>query len=240
MPQSFQDVRKLAIANTLRGCQLFTGMPSEELAEIAAFTIPKQLEKGEYLFHEGMQSEGFYVVQRGAINVHRVSPLGKEQVISVFHAGQSFAEAALATEAGYPANARAIEPSTILLIPKIDFLNLLRHRPELALKMLGSMSQHLRVLVGLLDDLTLKDVEARLVNWLLKRCPTPFPSDPVVIELGRTKRVLASEIGTASETLSRTLAKLREADLVSVNGRTITVLQPQQLELLLKRHLGEM
>jgi CRP/FNR family transcriptional regulator, dissimilatory nitrate respiration regulator len=215
-------------------------MPSEELTEIAAFTIPKQLEKGEYLFYEGMKSEGFYVVQRGAINVHRVSPAGKEQVISVFHPGQSFAEAALATEGGYPANARAIEPSTILLVPKADFLNLLRHRPELALKMLGSMSQHLRVIVGLLDDLTLKDVEARLVNWLLKRCPKPLPSTPVTVELGRTKRILASEIGTASETLSRTLAKLREEDLISVDGRMITVRQPQQLEIVLKRHLGEM
>jgi HSP20 family molecular chaperone IbpA len=48
--------------------------------------------------------------------------------------------------------------------PKTDFIELLRRRPELALRMLGSMSQHLRVLVGLLDDLTLKDMETRLTN----------------------------------------------------------------------------
>ena len=58
--------------------------------------------------------------------------------------------------------------------------------------MLGSMSQHLRVIVGLLDDLTLKDMETRLANWLLKRCPRPITDRAVEIELGRTKRVLAA------------------------------------------------
>ncbi len=83
----------------------------------------------------------------------------------------------------------------VLLIPKRDFIELLRRRPELALRMLGSMSQHLRVLVGLLDDLTLKDMETRLANWLLKRCPRPLPDAPVIVQLDRTKRVLAAEMG---------------------------------------------
>lgn len=240
MPDSFHHYRNLAVANTLKRCQLFGGVPEEELEQIAAVAIAKRLQKGEYLFHEGHHSEGFYVVQSGAVNVHRVSPAGKEQVISVFHSGQSFAEAALASEGGYPANARAIEPSTILLIPKNDFLELIKRRPELALKMLSSMSQHLRVLVGLLDDLTLKDVEGRLLNWLLKRCPAPLPAEPVTFVLDRTKRVLASEIGTVSETLSRTLAKFRDDNLIKVDGKTLTILAPQQLDRLLRRHLGEL
>ena len=70
--------------------------------------------------------------------------------------------------------------------------------------MLGSMSQHLRVIVGLLDDLALKDTETRVANWLLKRCPRPLRDSPAVIELDRTKRVLAAELGATSETLSRT------------------------------------
>jgi CRP/FNR family transcriptional regulator len=105
--------------------------------------------------------------------------------------------------------------------------------------MLGSMSQHLRVLVGLLDDLTLKDVETRLSHWLLKHCPAPVRSQPVSFELDRTKRVLAAEMGTASETLSRTFAKLREQKIVRVKGKTITILKPLELEKLLRRHLGE-
>jgi CRP/FNR family transcriptional regulator len=239
MPSPLAEFRTAAAASTLRSCQLFASISPADLEAIASFAIQKPLAKGEYLFHEGARSEGFYVVQRGAINVHRVSATGKEQVIHVFRTGQSFAEAALASEGGYPADARAIQESAVLLIPKPDFLGLLRSRPELALRMLGSMSQHLRVLVALIDDLTLKDIESRLANWLLKRCPRPLSSAASTIDLDRTKRVLAAELGTVSETLSRTLAKFRDERLVRVSGKTITVLDPRKLDELLRRNLGE-
>jgi CRP/FNR family transcriptional regulator len=232
--------RQAIIENTLRSCQLFMGLPAVDIAAIASFVIPKHLDKGEYLFREGDRSEGFYIVQKGTINVHRVSAAGKEQVIHLFRPIESFAEATLATEGGYPADARATEPTTVLLVPKDDFVDLLRRRPELALRMLGSMSQHLRVIVGLLDDLTLKDMETRLANWLLKQCPRPVSAAQVEIKLDRTKRVLAAEMGTTSETLSRTLAKFRDQKLLRVRGDTLTITRPDQLQKLLRQHLGEL
>jgi CRP/FNR family transcriptional regulator len=238
MQRNFDDLRQTALAAGLRACQLFSSLAVEDLASIAAFVVQKRLEKGDYLFREGEKADGFYVLQRGAVNVHRVSATGKEQVIHVFRAGESFAEAVIATGTGYPADARAVEPTLVLLVPKTDFLGLLRDKPDLALRMLASMSQHLRVLVGMLEDLTLKDVETRLVNWLLKHCPRPRRA-AVSFDLDRTKRVLAAELGTVSETLSRSLAKLRERKLIRVKGSNITVLQPLELEQMLRRNLGE-
>jgi CRP/FNR family transcriptional regulator len=231
--------KQLVTENTLRGCQLFMGLPAADISAIASFVVPKHLDKGDYLFQEGDRSEGFYVVQQGAINVHRVGAGGKEQVIHLFRPIESFAEATLATEGGYPADARAIEPTTVLLVPKTDFVDLLRKRPELSLRMLASMSQHLRVIVGLLDDLTLKDIETRLANWLLKQCPRPMSNGAVEIKLDRTKRVLAAEMGITSETLSRTLAKFRGHKLLRVAGKNIVITQPRKLDALLRKHLGE-
>ena len=105
--------------------------------------------------------------------------------------------------------------------------------------MLGAMSTHLRVIVGQLDDLTLKDIETRLANWLMKRCPDRASTKPVRIELKSTKRVLAAELGTVSETFSRTLAKFRTEGLLAVKGNSFTVLEPAKLNALLKRNLGE-
>jgi CRP/FNR family transcriptional regulator len=102
--------------------------------------------------------------------------------------------------------------------------------------MLGSMSSHLRVLVGMLDDLTLKDVETRLLNWLVKHSHTAAGG---VIQLSGTKRVLAAELGTSSETLSRTLARLRDQKTITVGARTITVLDASALAAQLRRNLGE-
>ena len=101
------------------------------------------------------------------------------------------------------------------------------------------MSGPLRVLIGQIEDLTLKDVETRLANWLVKRCPNPQSGRPVKIELTMTKRVLAAELGTVSETFSRTLAKFREQKLLTVKGRIVTILSPARLSALLPRNLGE-
>ena len=231
--------KQIGITNTLRSCQLFTGLPLQDLEQIAAVTVIKPLSKGEYLFREGDPATGFYIIQRGSVNVHRVTASGKEQIIHVFRAGESFAEVALASDKGYPADARALEPSQILLVQKSGILALLRRQPELALRMLGSMSSHLRVLVGQLEDLTLKDVETRLANWLVKRCGDPRSETPVPIVLNSTKRVLAAELGTVSETFSRTLAKFREQKLIAVKGKTVVVLSPAKLSALLRRNLGE-
>lgn len=239
MSVSQAEFRQAVIVNTLRSCQLFTGLPSPDLEQIAAITTVKAVEKGAYLFREGDPAQGFYIVQNGAVNVHRVSATGKEQIIHIFRTGDSFAEVALASDRGYPADARALESSQVLLVQKAGILSLLRRHPELALRMLGSMSSHLRVLVGQLEDMTLKDVETRLANWLVKRCPDPQSTRPVRIELKVTKRVLAAELGTVSETFSRTLAKFREQKLISVKDKNVTVLSPAKLNALLRRHLGE-
>jgi CRP/FNR family transcriptional regulator len=239
MSAALAEFKQTAIVNALRSCQLFAGLPLPDLTNIAAITLLKNLEKGDYLFHEGDPSHGFYIVQRGAINVHRVNAVGKEQVIHVFRAGESFAEASLATDKGYPADARVLESSQVLLVQKAGFLALLKQQPELALRMLGSMSVHLRVLVGQLEDLTMKDVETRLANWLVKRCPNRDSQTPFPFELTMTKRVLAAELGTVSETFSRTLAKLRGQKLLTVKGKTVTVLCPAKLTALLRRNLGE-
>ena len=239
MTTSLANLKRTVIINTLRSCQLFTGLPPADLENIADVTLVKSLDKNDYLFHEGDPAHGFYIVQNGAVNVHRVTAAGKEQVIHVFRTGDSFAEVALATITGYPADARAQEVTQVLLVQKDGILELLKRQPELALRMLGSMSSHLRVLVGQLEDLTLKDVETRLAHWLIKRCPDPQAETSVKIELTMTKRVLAAELGTIGETFSRTLAKFRAQKFLAVKGKTVTVLSPAKLSALLRRNLGE-
>ncbi|HLP26904.1 MAG TPA: cyclic nucleotide-binding domain-containing protein, partial [Acidobacteriota bacterium] len=119
------DLKLTGLIGTLRCAQLFSGLSAEDLTTIASFTQTVTLTKDDYLFHEGEPSRGCYLVQSGALNVHRVNAAGKEQVIHVFRPGESMAEASLASPTGYPANARAVEPSTVLLIPKAPLLELI-------------------------------------------------------------------------------------------------------------------
>ena len=231
--------KPLVVANSLLRSRIFAGLPAADIAEISSFSTVRSLEKGEYLFREGEACEGFFVVQRGVINVHRVSAAGKVQVIHVFHPGDSFAEPALISREGYPASARALTPGAVILVPKTEFVTLLRKRPELALRMLASMSQHLRTVVALLDDLTLKNSEARCIHWLLRHCPIPYESASFEIRLEHPKRIVAAELNITSETLSRTLAKLRDKELILTTGKAILVLNPRQLETTMRQLLGE-
>ncbi len=232
------DLRLTGLVSTLRCSQLFAGLTGDDLGQIAGFAQVVSLAKDAMLFHEGQESRGCYLVQSGAVAVYRVNATGKEQVIHVFRSGESFAEASLASPTGYPANARAVEASTVLLLPKQPLLTLIGRRPDLALRMLGSMSQHLRVLVGLVEDLTLKDVETRFLHWLLRRCPAEAGGE-VHVPLGSTKRVLAAELGTSSETLSRTFARLRAERLLRVEGKVLVVASAAELQARFRRLLGE-
>lgn len=224
-----------AVRRTLRRCLLFARCPAALLGRIGDMTVGRRLDVGEFLFHEGSPAHGVYVVAGGAIKVHRVNPLGREQVIHVFRAFESFAEESLVTETGHSVNACATEPSEVLLVRKSELIEVLRHEPELALAVLRSMYRHTQILVRLLDDLTLKDVKTRLANWLLEQCPDPGSPRPIRIQLPSTKRVLAAELGTVSETLSRTVAKFRAQRLLTVRGGTVTLHCPRRLTRLVGR-----
>ncbi len=239
MSNPLHELKNAVVINALRGCRLFAGLPPADLQKIAAITTAQSLEKDAYLFHEGDPARGFYIIQKGTVNVHRVNAAGKEQVIHIFHAGESFAEAALATDRGYPADARAVEAAQVLMVQKDGIVMLIKRQPELAIRMLASMSGHLRALVSQLEDMTLKDVETRLANWLLKRCPDVRSDKLVKIKLATTKRTLAAELGTVSETFSRTLAKFRDQNLIQVEKQMITVLSPARLSRLLQQNLGQ-
>lgn len=218
------ELRRIALIGTLRQCRLFSGLPESDLAGVADACSLRAFAKGEYLFHEGDKAAGFYVVQTGVINIHRFTPDGKEQIICLFRRHESFAEATLATIETYPANAAAVEPSQVLLVRKPEFKALILRNPDLALRMLSSMSIHLRHLVELIEGLKGRQIESRLGAWLLQNRGDGNAKGPVVIELPVSKKILAGELGVTSETLSRTFAKFRDEGLISVDGKRITLL----------------
>jgi CRP-like cAMP-binding protein len=223
------QLRQTAINNTLRKCSLFAGLPAEEINQISSFSFVKMLASGQYLFRETDLPIGFYIVQSGAINLHRVNGSGKEQIIHIFRSGESFAEGTLVTDDGFPGDARALEPSQVIMVRKSEFLALVKRQPELALRIMSAMNLHLRMAISQLENLMLNDVETRVAGWLMQRCTDPQSAQPAKIELRMTNRTLAAELGTVSETLSRTLAKFRERQLVYVNGKSVTLLNPSRM-----------
>ncbi len=232
-----QEMKRAPLVYCVSHCLLFTGLPREDIDTVAELGIVRNLGKGDYVFRQGDPCHGFYLVQRGSINLHRVVADGREKVIHIFRENESFAEGAMSMPGGYPADARAEEPTQLLMFGKAEFLGLLRQRPDLSLCMMGSLAAHNRLLLSKLEDLTSKDVESRLADWLLKRCQKPCADAPAEVRLTVTKRVLAAELGTAAETLSRALAHLRQLGLLDANGRQLVVPNLRELERFLQARI---
>lgn len=209
---------------------MFADLSPEDLSDVAETCSVKTLVRGEYLFREREKAEGFFVMQSGVVSVHRITPNGKEQVIAVFRAPDVFAEITLTTIDTYPADGVALENSKVVLVRKSDFRALILRKPELSLRMLTSMSYHLKYLVQMMEDLKYKQIEARLANWLLRNSSESTEGRPVMVRLDVSKGVLANQLGMASETFSRALAKFREEGLVQVEGPEITVLDRTGLQ----------
>jgi CRP-like cAMP-binding protein len=189
----------------------------------------RTLGPGDFLFHEHAPVAGLFIVQHGAIKLHRVTAAGREIVIHIFRSRESLGEESLFSDAGCPASACATEPTQVLVVPKAGFLALLGNYPELSFNLLRGLNRHFSLLVARIDELTRKDVPTRVVDWLLRHCPDPASRDPQTVLVTETKRLLALELGTCSETLSRTLALLRDQRLLSVHGRAVTLNCPRWL-----------
>ena len=230
MPAVPVTLSSTALLAALQSCRMFESLSASDLQRVGCFSTLQRVAQGEYLFREGEPTTGFYVVRSGAVHVHRIGLDGREKTIHIFRAGGSFAEATLADGTGYPAHACAVEDGVVVFIPRTQFLDLLRQRPDLSLRMLASMSRHLRELVDAIDDLTRKDVEIRLALWLIKRCPQPLGGTPFDVQLDTTKTVLASELRIRKETLSRALARMKSLQLIETKGRVIRVIHPHKLE----------
>jgi CRP/FNR family transcriptional regulator len=206
----------------------FAGLDDAGLRALAKVSLLREYAEGEYLFQQDEPATGFHVLIDGAVNVQRVGVDGRQQVLHVFEGGGApCGEVAVFEGTTYPAAAVATAPTRTRYLPRDEFIGVVRQHPEILLKMLATLSRRLRRFVGLIDDLALKDVSARLARHLLELAEVAGGDQ---IELETTKVVLASRLGTVAETLSRTLRKMQRKKLIVVDGRRITILDEDGLQ----------
>jgi len=216
----------------LKQCPLFAGLREEDLKRINGIALPRQVGKREVLFSEGEEAKGFYVILSGKVKLYKISPEGKEQILHMVSAPDAFAEAALFLEGSYPAFAEALVDSQLLFFPKRNFVHLIEKHPQLSINMIVSLSHFLRKFASLIEELSLKEVSSRVAKYLmdlsLKSARDGKNSKEVDLDLSKTQ--LASKLGTISETLSRTLSKMKTKGVINVNKNRILILNRELLE----------
>lgn len=210
----------------LKTCPFFAGLSDVDIEALMGIARVRESSRGELLFSDGEKAVGFFVVLDGKVKVYKLSPEGKERILHIIHPGGTFAEAAIFADGLYPAYAEPLQSSKLLFLPKEEFLNLLMDNGRISINMIAGLSMFLRQFANQIEDLTFKDVPSRLARYLMVLSKGIKES----VELPISKSQLASNLGTVSETLSRTLRKLSEDDLISVSGKKVEILDFERLE----------
>ena len=207
---------------------IFNGLPEDQIVAIKQIAIEKHINKGEIIFAEGEEGNGFFVIAEGRVKIFKVSAEGKEQILHIFGPGQPFGEVPVFAGQRFPANAQAIDKTLALFLPRAAIVALIASNPSLALNMLAVMSKKLRQFTVQIENLSLKEMPARLASYLIFLADEQEVDD--VVTLNISKGQLASILGTIPETLSRIFAKLSGQHLIRVEGKKIFLLDRGGLE----------
>lgn len=216
--------------NLISKIPLFKDLSEGHLNQIHQIAEHKFYEKGSTIFSEGDEGNGFYVVADGCVKIFKVSIEGKEQIFHIYGPGHPFGEVPVFSGQKFPAHAQAISKSHLLFFPKDAFVDLISKNPFLCLNMLAVLSRRLREFTVQIENLSLKEVPARLAAYMIYLAKEQRSNDQISLMI--SKGQLASLMGTIPETLSRIFAKMSSQHLIEVKGRDITLLDRDALEAL--------
>lgn len=210
----------------IRRTPLFGVLPREVADRLIDGPGARVFEKGSILFEQGTAAEHCYFILDGWVKVFRLSADGEETVVHVFRAGELFGEAVIFMGGRYPVSAETATSCRLIRINGARLRDCIKETPQLALSMLASASQHLKVLVAQLEQMKRLTAPQRLADFLLSLCPNE--ESPASIKLPFEKALIANRLGMKPESLSRALARLKPLG-VDVQRDDIVIGDPRAL-----------
>lgn len=229
-PMSTRDPRRL-----LEEVPFFSTLSEAALTEIAKAARQNEFAKGQMIFFENDTCDGFYIVESGSVKIYKMSQGGREHILHTFKAGETFAEVPTFDDGLCPANAQAVENTSLLLIRKNDFEKITRAYPEVAFSLLHHFAHWLRRFTIRLEELSLKDVGSRLAGYIARVADEYGEQTPegIALHLKESQQEIASQIGTVREIVSRNFRKFQDMNLIRLNGRNLLILDREGLEKLM-------
>jgi CRP/FNR family transcriptional regulator len=207
----------------------FSGLDAAVLEAIARSAIPRNYNAGQVIYIEGEPAATLFVLVSGWVKATRMSPEGREQSISVLRPGEIFGDIAVFTGSSYPGTVVALEEAEVWAIDGVTFLDLVTRYPSLARAVIRHLAERVIYFIGLVEDLSLRSVEARLANTLLKNAQTVEGHLVVPRRQWTTFDEMATRLGTVRDVLSRALHTLEGEQLLKVERHQIVLLDPEGL-----------
>ena len=197
-------------------------LPPDLLQKVEQTSRFLQVEAGRELFREGSPCVQYPLLIQGVIRATKCSPDGHEILLYRLNPGEScvITVVALLGETPYPAVGSAETDLSLFGIPRPLFLELILKSPPFRVFVFEALSQRMAHLMALIDDVAFRRVDQRLASRLLHH------PEPLTV----THQMLADELGTTREVVSRTLEGFQESGMLRLGRKRIEILDRQALD----------
>ena len=219
--------------NFLKEIPLLEDIPQEEIKKISTYFHLKEYKKNEYIFFEGDEEPGIYIVIEGIVKLIKETADGKTVILRLVTPKEVFGWLVMGESRPTSTyTAQTLVDTKVLYISNQDFLKLLNLYPALAIKITCDASKMLLEAYDRLKSLAAEKVEGRIANLLLElsRKIGKEEDGKIVIRAPITRQDLAEMTGTTVETAIRIMSKWKKEGIVNTERGKIEILNPDYLE----------
>ena len=213
----------------LRHVRHFAELAPDIRDSIARSATWCHFDAGHILYLEGEPAEALFILEHGWVRATRMSLDGREQAMQFLRSGEIFGDIAVFTGTSYPCTVAALEPVDVWMVEKQMILDLVAQHPELAMAVTRRLGDRVLYYIGLVEDLSLRSVEARVANTLLKHADVIDGRLVVRRQAWTTFDEMATRLGTVRDVLSRVLKTLEEEGMLRVERHEIVILDAARL-----------
>lgn len=213
---------------------IFAKLNEDQLKEVVNLIERKRYKKGDSIFSEGDVSDRLYIVNSGKVKVFKYTKEGKEQILYVLSEGDFVGELSLLKKDELEFNGEALEDTSFCIIRKDHFDALIAKYPEITLRIMEKLHDRIRSLESLIQNLSTKDVEARIARLLVsfaREFGMRQANGSVEIEMPLSREEIGNYVGLTRETVSRKLSVMQDSGILELVGsRRIIIKKIEELE----------
>lgn len=202
----------------------------DDLKMLSAERRVKTFKKKENVFSEGNSPLYLYFLVKGKVKNYKSHEYGKELITTLYKEGDFFGYTSLLEEKPYSETAEALEDSEVCMIPKEDFFSLMYNNMNVMKIFVKMLSDNISEKENQLVNLAYSSVRKRVAEalLLLQNRYDSKKDDKFSISISRED--LANIVGTATESLIRTLSDFKEEKLLEIKGSNITIVNLEKLK----------
>ncbi len=205
---------------------MFAGLAQEFLDPVLEQSEIRNLERGDVLFSEDDTASDLFIVLSGRVAIANKSFDGRESVVALMETGDLFGEMPLFRPDGRSADARALEDSSVVVIPYEPVKTLYVEHPEMLWKVVDMLANRLKIMDTALADSMFLDVTGRTAKRLLE-----LASEYDEFEIPITQEELAGMVGASRERVNKSISSFIKLGWLAQKGNKYVILDRKQMEI---------